>query len=105
MNDAETKPPKPEAHTDVAIAEVCCGKGDDPKKDADVREQKADEADHDDDGQDDISEITQGSIHGMRAESPNDPKLSDRGGRRGPCRSVERWWWFVAGAVTPVAVR
>ena len=43
-------------------------------------------------------------IHRIRAEAPNDPKLSDRRSGRGTCRWVERWW-SAAGAVTAEPVR
>jgi hypothetical protein len=38
------------------------------------------------------------SIHGARAQSPNDLKLSDRRSGRGTCQRAERWRWRVARA-------
>jgi hypothetical protein len=42
---------------------------------------------------------------GSAEEGYNDPKLSDRGVRRGTCRRAERRRWSAAGAVTHGAVR
>ena len=52
-----------------------------------------------------------GQFHGRRSESPNDPELSDCGGRRAGCgKATGAGWakaagWSVAASVTPGPVR